>query len=132
MVSSVKASGVKELRAIVEGLPRAVTLALRGVAWNSSRKIRTEAQRILRSKTHGRGRTADAIVVIEEEQEQQFVVVSQGHPDDPANLPLWLERGTKYMAARPYMRPAGDAEDAHYKRESMKAAEAVGQTLERA
>jgi HK97 gp10 family phage protein len=117
---SVTATGLAELKRAIDAFPRTVTLALRGVAWHSARRIRTRAQQILRSKTHGTGKTANSIEVIEEEK--SFLVHVAGDPDRPANLPLWLERGTRHMAARPYMRPASDEEEPTYKREMEQAA----------
>lgn len=117
MLVGVTTTGLREARAAVAQLPRAVTLALRGVAWQSSRRIKADAQRRLRAQTHGTGKTADAIVVIEEEAKKQFVIASQGDAGDAANLPLWLEYGTVKMTAKPYMRPSALAESPTYKRE---------------
>ena len=121
MAVGVTTMGLREARAAVEQLPRAVTLALRGVAWQSSRRIQEDAKRRLRAQTHGTGKTADAIVVIEEAEEQQFVIASQGDAGDAANLPLWLEFGTVKMSARPYMRPSALAESDRYRQEMAKA-----------
>ncbi len=121
--SSVTITGMDQLTRAVEDLPRLVTLALRGVAWQSSRRIQARAQQLLRAQTHGTGKTAAHIVIIEEEAKKQFVVDSQGDPDRPANLPLWLERGTRFMAARPHMRPAADEEDQPYKNAMLRAAD---------
>ncbi len=58
------------------------------------------------------------------------MVNSPGHPDRPANLPVWLEFGTRYMTAKPHMRPAADAESERYKFNMVKAAEdAAGEAL---
>lgn len=118
----VTSTGLEELRREIEALPRTVTLALRAVAWQSSRRLQARAREILRSKTHGTGKTAASIEVIEEADQNQFVVHVAGNPDRPANLPNWLEFGTRHMAARPYMRPASDEEDPRYRRESEQAA----------
>lgn len=112
---SVTETGMAELRRGVEDLPRTVTLALRNVAWHSSRRIKDRAAQILNSKTHGTGKTAASIEIIEEPENKQFIVWPAGNPDRPANLPLWLERGTRNMAARSFLRPAADEEDANYK-----------------
>lgn len=119
---SVTTTGLDELRRAVEDLPRTVTLALRGVAWQSSRRIKQRAAEILNSKTHGTGKTAASIEIIEELEHKQFVVWPRGNPDRPTALPLWLERGTRFMTAKPFMRPAADEEDAAYKRNMERAA----------
>ncbi len=121
----VTVTGLDELVKAVEDLPRAVTLALRAVAWQSSRKIKDRAAQLLDSQTHGTGKTAASIEIIDEEDKQQFVVWPKGNPDRPPNLPLWLERGTRYMTAKPYLRPAADEEDAHYKAAMLAAATRV-------
>lgn len=113
----VTTEGLTELAEAITAFPRTVQLALRGVAFNSARRVRTRAQQILRAKTTGTGKTADSIEVIEEEEKQQFVVHVAGNPDRPAMLPNWLEFGTRHMRARPYMRPAGDEEEPRYLRE---------------
>lgn len=115
-------TGLEETRQAVEALPRAVTLALRAVAWRTSRTVSDLAKANLRRQTHGTGKTADSIHVIEEADEQQFVVVVGGNPDRPANLPDWLEFGTRHMAARPYIRPAADEAEPAYLREMEQAA----------
>lgn len=116
---------VASLRQAIVNFPREVTLALRAIAWRTSREVRTRAQANLRAKTHGTGRTADSIEVIEEPDKHQFIVHVAGDPARPANLPLWLERGTRYMPARPYMRPAADAVEPGFVSESVKAVEGV-------
>lgn len=114
---SVTESGMKELHHAIDKFPRDVELALRAVAWQSSRRIMARAQEILRSKTSGTGKTAASIHVVEYEGEKRFAVTpGRGNPERPENLPLWLEFGTRFMVARPYLRPAGDEEDPRYKR----------------
>lgn len=109
--------GMKELHQSINAFPRDVTLALRAVAWQSSRRIMARAQEILRSKTSGTGKTADAIHVVEFANEKRFAVTpGRGNPDRPENLPLWLEFGTRFMVARPYLRPAADEENPRYQR----------------
>ncbi len=91
-----------------------MTEALKTTARASAGRIATNAKAILRSKTHGTGRTANAIRVLDESRDKQYVVNSPGDPDRPANLPIWLEYGTRFMTAKPHMRPAADAESARY------------------
>lgn len=115
--AGVTTTGLREMRAGVEKLPAAVTAQLRSVAWRTSRRVMAGAKARLLARTHGTGRTADAIKVIEEADRKQFVVASQGRPDRPANLPLWLELGTVHMQGIHYMRDALLAESAQYVRE---------------
>lgn len=107
-------SGLRELEQAIERFPAAVTEALKTTARASAGRIATNAKAILRSKTHGTGRTANAIRVLDESRDKQYVVNSPGDPDRPANLPIWLEYGTRFMTAKPHMRPAADAESARY------------------
>lgn len=108
-------------------LPAAVTEALKAEAHGSAERIAAHAKALLRSQTHGTGATADAIAVVEDAEHKQFTVDSPGAPGRPPNLPLWLEVGTIYMAAKPYLRPAGAAEDAPYKAHMTAAAERTAQ-----
>ncbi len=123
MAGGVTVTGLKEARDAVERLPETVRDALKTVAKQTADRIAKNAATILRSKTHGTGKTADSIRVLDESVDQQYTVNVPGSPDKPANLPMWLERGTRFMAARPYLRPAGDAESERYKSEMSQAAE---------
>lgn len=102
------------LRAGIDHLPDVVTAALKAEAKATAERVAARAAEILRSKTHGTGKTAASIRVLDESDEKQFVVNCPGDPDRPANLPLWLERGTRYMSARAFMRPAADEASARY------------------
>lgn len=114
-------TGVKEMLAAIETLPAKVTEALRGVASNSAHRIQTRARQRLDELTQGTGATAAEIKVFEEADKKQFLVLSEAPEDRPANLPTWLEFGTRYMEARPYMRPALDEEQDPYRREMERA-----------
>ncbi len=130
MDGSAVASGLKELEAGIERLEPSVTAALKQTARESAGRIASHAAQLLNSQTHGTGRTAAAIRVLDESDRKQYVVNSPGHPDRPANLPVWLEFGTRYMTAKPHMRPAADAESERYKFNMVKAAEdAAGEAL---
>jgi hypothetical protein len=107
-------TGLRELEQAIERFPSEVTAALKTTARASADRIASHAKSILRSKTHGTGRTADAIRVLDESKDKQFVVNSPGDPSKPANLPIWLEYGTRFMTAKPHMRPAADAESSRY------------------
>lgn len=125
-------TGLAELKRAINALPKDVTLALRAVAWRKSREAYAIAKATLRSKLKTPAhKLIDNIEIIEDAAKKEFVVISQAPDDQPANLPLWVERGTRQMAARPYIRPAGDAIDESYKSESLKAAASVVSGWER-
>jgi HK97 gp10 family phage protein len=121
----VTVTGLSELTRNVEALPADLTSALSGIASATAHRIAAHAAQILRSNTHGTGETAAAINVIADPKDNQFTVNSPAPSEKPKNLPLWLEFGTRYMAARPYMRPAVDAEADRYLSEMTKASERV-------
>lgn len=143
---SVTVTGLKELKASVDKLPDTVTAALRSVAWRTSRSVMDKAKQLVPVDT---GYTRDHIHVVEFPDEKLFVV--NAGTDAPRvsialhrskrsgrthtqrvtqnNLPLWLERGTRFMRARPFMRPAADASEDQYKREMVATAE---QTVQQA
>ncbi len=123
MAGGVTVTGLKEARAAVERLPQEVVAALKAVAKQTAERIAINAASILRSKTHGTGATAASIRVLDESKYKRFTVNVPGSPEKPAQLPAWIERGTRHMAARPYLRPAGDAENERYKRDMAAAAE---------
>lgn len=127
---SAVSSGLAETMRAVEQLPKAVTAQLRSVAFRASREVKERArQNLLRS--HPGAKTADTIVIDEHADERRYQITVQGDPARPPNLPLWLERGTRYMAATPYMRPAEDAVRGDYVRESAAAAaDVVREALE--
>ena len=118
-----------ELQAGIQQLPEAVTAALKGEARSSADRIAAHARALLQSQTHGTGATAGAIRVLDETERKQFTVNSPGTADKPANLPMWLEYGTVFMAAKPHMRPAGEAESDRYRRNMAAAAEGAAQKV---
>jgi len=128
--AGVTQTGMTEARRTVQALPRAISAALRGVAHLTAVRIRDGAKQRLLAQTAGTGRTAAAIAVHEDDEQQQFRVESKAVRPAPANLPIWLEYGTVKMAARPYMRPAAEAQRDAYARASeaaaTRAAESVG------
>lgn len=107
-------SGMREARAAIERLAPAVRASLRSVAQRTALRIRDGARHRLLAQTQGTGRTAAAIAVREDPDEKAFAVESKAVRPSPANLPLWLEFGTVHMTARPYMRPAVEAESDRY------------------
>lgn len=116
-------TGLREAMVTVDRLPETVTAALREVAKSTAERIKVGYQQRFRAQTHGTGRTAESARVLDESEEKQFTVNVPGHPDKPANLPMWLEYGTRFMSARPALRPSGDAETERYKRDMAAAAE---------
>lgn len=117
-----------ELADHIDHLPATVEVVLQATAYRHALAIAARAAAILRSKTHGTGKTARAIRVLEQLDRKQYLVNSPGDPSDPANLPMWLEYGTRYMLARAYMRPAADAAHAAYVRDMTQAALTAIQT----
>lgn len=122
------------LKANIERFPKAVTERLRAVAWRKSREIKDIARRLAPEGAEPRSRLnegephlKDSIVIIEDAANKQFSV----EPDTPwnPNLGLWIERGTRKMVARPFMRPAGDAVNASYRSEMLQAAETISAEL---
>lgn len=132
-------TGLKELSAEIDKLPETVTAKLKGVAKDTAHRIQALASATARAiaygdeprlgHTKGQPHMADSIEVIDQSEKQQYVV-DVNTPWLPM-LGAWIERGTRFMRARPFMRPAGDAEDARYKSDSMKAAESAANTLEK-
>lgn len=137
--ASVTTTGLTDMRAGIAQLPTRVTAALRAVAWRTSRRVYEGARSRVAVDT---GYTRDNISVTEDAANQQFIV-SAG-TDRPRvrfslhrmtrsgrihtqkvtlnMLPIWLEYGTRKMTARPFMRPAAEAESETYKREMEHAA----------
>jgi HK97 gp10 family phage protein len=108
--------GLDALAKAVDRLPSAVTEALKQEAHASADRLAEAAKANLRSKTHGSGKLADSIEVLDKSDEKKFTVnVPGGEGEDPM-LGVYLEYGTKKMDARPFLRPARDAEEARYLR----------------
>jgi hypothetical protein len=124
------AQGLSELQRAITRLPQDVTRALQAVALRTARRVRTDARRLLLAQTHGTGATAAAIEILEDLPNKQYRVISEGPRGKPKNLGLWIENGTRHQPARPYMRPARDAAEGPYKRESLAAAQRIAVTLE--
>jgi HK97 gp10 family phage protein len=139
--ASATAPGLAALRAKVDAFPAAVTAQLRSVAWRTSRRVMERAKAKVPVDT---GYTKDNIYIVEDPEKKLFVVMAgtdrprvriaahamrSGRRHTQAvtlnMLPIWLEYGTEFMQARPFMRPAADAESDRYKREMREGAEAV-------
>jgi HK97 gp10 family phage protein len=124
------ADDLASLRAAIDKLPDAVTAQLRAIAWRYAREAKDLARSILLSKAHGHNteghqHTADSFVIHEEADKKQFRVAVE-NPDQP-NLALWIERGTRFIGARPFERPANDQLYPKYSREMAAAAEGVAE-----
>lgn len=115
---SATSKGLTEMRSAVSDLPRTVTAALRAVAWRKSRDVYATAKALLiaQQKTPSR-KLANAMEIVEVEEKKKFLVISHPPSDQPANLPIWNEHGTRFMTARPYMRPALDEHSQSYRAE---------------
>lgn len=116
-------TGRNELRSSIEQFPANVTAALRKVAQGTANAVAVRARQLLRSqqKTDSTKLMAD-ITVEEDAANKQFIVVSRSPIGQPTNVNLWNEHGTVRMGARPYMRPAAQAENSRYQTEMQAAA----------
>lgn len=123
------ATGFRELQALLDDFPNEVTSALRTVARDTADRVQARATQILDARTNGKASRIAAISIVDEPEQRQVRVIAEGISGKPANLALWFERGTRYMEARPFMRPAGDAEDDRYKRDSFAAVLRVAEKL---
>ncbi len=115
-------TGLAELRRAVEQLPDAVTAACRKVARDTALRVRASAAAKVPFDS---GITKDSIAVIPNTEEKFYRVETgpapphrrEGRTAYLPNLPIWLEFGTRFKSARPFMRPAFDAEGDRYVRD---------------
>lgn len=125
MAEGMTITGLDEFKAAVGRLQGVVLVASRDVAMATALREQETARRLLRSQqTTEAHALADAITIVDDPANKQVLVVS--FPPDaegryrgrlvqqPANVPIWNEYGTQTMTARPYMRPASDAEEDRY------------------
>jgi HK97 gp10 family phage protein len=132
MSDGVTTTGLEELRRAVEELPEAIQNALKDVARETAERIATRARQLVHVRS---GRTRDSIRVVEDAARHQYRVdvgPHEGMPADkdwPANVPLWLEYGTRFRSAHPFMRPALDAEDARYRHDCDVASAAIAEKV---
>lgn len=111
----------RDLLAALERLGPAVDVRLRAEARYTAGQIRDEAQRRIRRRT---GRTAAQITAEESYDGTGYVVyVKTDEPDVPANLDLWLEHGTRFMTARPFLQPSALLEAGSHRRRVLRACE---------
>jgi len=118
------------LRQQIDQFPDEVTKALRAVASVTAGRVQRRAREIVASKVK-RGASVVAITIVDDRQHKQFLVIAEGAHDKPANLALWIERGTRYLTARPFLRPAADAETHRYSEDMLQAAGHVAEGLGR-
>lgn len=117
-------TGLAEMKASIATFPEAHTNRLRAVAEAAATRVMNRAREILASKTHGSGAMAARIGPVKEDRANSlFFVTSKAPFGRASNLPWLIEYGTANMGARPYMRPAADAEEERYRSE-MEAASA--------
>lgn len=134
-MAGVTLSGFREHRAAVKALPKAVEEAVRKVARDTALRVMHRAQQLVAVDT---GVTRDSISVKPEPDRQLYAVgvfenkphIRAGHRTATMpNIDIWLEFGTIHMHARPFLRPALDAENDRYVRDMKQAAEDVLSTV---
>ena len=115
---TVTTTGLSELQRAVEKLPVAVEQASLRVARETGYRVAARARgRVPRGpdpRQRGGQHTMDSIVVLVDAAKKE-VRVEVGTGVEPPMLPVWIEHGTLFMLARPFLRPALDAEDAQYR-----------------
>lgn len=124
---SVTVTGLKERTDGIRMLPDSVTKALRNVALITANRVKDRARARTpfdpKHRDVKRPHLRDTYRIVPDEPRKQFKVEVGGTV--LPMLPVWLEFGTAYMSARPFLRPAADAEEAHYKQAMVTAAEAI-------
>lgn len=144
--SSVSVKGLDELKKLADALPAEVSAQLRSIAQRTAYRIMQRAKSLVPVAT---GYTRDNIHVIDEADKHRYVVEAgtdrprvliSGHTSKRSGrfhtqrvtlnmLPNWIEYGTRFQVARPFMRPASDAERDQYERESTQVAEKLTEKL---
>lgn len=118
MAEGVTTTGLTEMRRAIDAFPKAVEQVFRDTARDTAHAI---AQRARQRVPVRSGRTQRSIRVVEDLPHHAYHVevgAHEGMPADkdwPANLPIWIEYGTRFIVARPFMRPAIDAEREPYR-----------------
>ncbi len=139
-------TGLNELRQAVQKLEPALTAELKRVAGESAERIRVDyGVRLHPQLRAGHSElTQKSAHLVEDNIHKQWLVTVPGWtgprpasdyrrapgamptnaPENrPANVPLWLEFGTRFMTAKPALRPAAWAESTRYRTNMAKAAE---------
>ncbi len=104
------------LLAAMEAIPAAVERHLKLAALVTADRIAGEARGRVRRRT---GKTAAGIIVEETHKGDGFVVLSTNQR--MPGLPQWIEFGTKYMSASPYLFASARLEEAAHDRRSYQA-----------
>lgn len=102
MANAVQLTGIAEFRRNVDRMGPVAVGKLRARARAIAGGIQADAAAIARARGWS---LANEIVISEDAARGVFIVSVKPTPPRPANLPLWLENGTRYMAARPFFWP---------------------------
>lgn len=115
---SVTTTGLDELRRAIDAFPKTVEQVFQDTARVTANAIAQRARQRVPVRT---GRTQRSIRVVEDLAHHAYHVEVGAHAGMPAdrewppNLPIWIEYGTRFIPARPFMRPAIDAEREPYR-----------------
>jgi len=119
MADAFKVTGRAELLRDLEQLPADLLAQQRTIARRSAQNIQGDARRRLRQRQKTSAHElADHIEVHEDAANSMVSTISFPPGNQPANVTIWNEHGTSTMDARPYMRPAADAERENYARQN--------------
>lgn len=80
-------------------LAESASAILDGIAKTTAEGLQAGVRGRLQRQLHGTGKTADAVTI--ERVEGGYRVTSGTQAPRPANLPIWLEFGTRHMHPRP-------------------------------
>lgn len=102
MAGGVTTTGLQEFDRARLALPAVLRGELEGAARRAAARLQGDIK--AGASAHGWKLAAD-VKVEHRPSEQLFRVTVNPHPRRPANLPLWLEYGTRHMVARPIVGP---------------------------
>lgn len=117
MSTSFTQTGREAMVRAIERFPDDQTAALKAVARATAERILARERQLLAAQTHGEGNTAAALFIEDDSDNKRFIVRFGLIKNRPANLPIWIEYGTVHQPARPFVRPAADAEKDRYRHE---------------
>lgn len=103
MAEGVTTTGLEQYDQARRALPDVLAAELRSTAASAAADLHRLASAAARTRGWA---LADEIVIVHRASEQRYVVEVKPKNPRPANLPLWLEHGTRHMVARPFWRPA--------------------------